>query len=404
MSFAEDGRLRDSDMSRFYHKFQNKIPTILFYENRYNITMNITGRITGIKYAPLLGEPLPELDFAQFDVNNSPSACVVHDGKYMFALSKWVSPKRSRSYPFGRVYNTLEHSKKITVIPVVKDEGKRGDRDYIQWDTVSLMSLLDVFVIFAYYDTAEVNPRNKQKITRQQFNAQFVKAKIKEIEQYHSSALHWNLNELKTNFHDILNKASSAYRKIEEQTGVTLHSQEGLERFREKIGKDVADFMEFSRHKSEQAQKREVVTLQPKERLQSATKATITIRNYLGGAYFLTVDEIKTVGEELILIESKHSKNAPLPSLEDIKDGLLKMILFGNLTNVMANDVTVKSTAMLVLTSPNIKGTIHSQDCAKNWNTFLKHNDISVLQRGLIQTLFEEANRNNFVVEISNSR
>jgi hypothetical protein len=41
--------------------------------------------------------------------------------------------------------------KKITVIPVVKDEGANGDRDYIQWDTVSLTSLLDIFVIFAYY-------------------------------------------------------------------------------------------------------------------------------------------------------------------------------------------------------------------------------------------------------------
>jgi len=366
--------------------------------------VSITGEITGIKYVPLLGEPLRECDFNQFDINDSPTACVVHDGKYTFALSKWVSPKRSRSYPFGRVYNTLEHSKKITVIPVVKDEGIRGDRDYIQWDTVSLMSLLDVFVIFAYYDAAEVNPRNEKKITRQQFNAQFVNAKIKEIEQYHSSALHWNLNELKTNFHSILDKAAKAYREIEKLTGVQLHSREGLERFKNKIGKDVADFMEFSRHKSAQAQKREMATMQPKERLQSATKATITIRNYLGGAYFLTVDEIKSVGKEITLIESKHSKNALLPSLEDIKDGLLKMILFGNLTNVTANGVAVKNTAMLVLTSPCIKGKIHSKDCTKNWNTFVKHNNLSVLQQGLIQTLFEEASRNNFVVAISNSQ
>jgi len=65
--------------------------------DRYNVAMHIVGRITGIKYAPLLGEPLSELDFDQFDINDSPTACVVHDGKYTFALSKWVSPRRFHS-------------------------------------------------------------------------------------------------------------------------------------------------------------------------------------------------------------------------------------------------------------------------------------------------------------------
>jgi hypothetical protein len=61
------------------------------------------------------------------------------------------------------VFNTLNVSKKITVIPIVKDEGASGDRDFIQWDTVSLMSLLDVFVIFAYYDKAEKKgPKDNQ--------------------------------------------------------------------------------------------------------------------------------------------------------------------------------------------------------------------------------------------------
>ena len=100
--------------------------------------------ITGIKYIPLLGVPLREYTFAQFDVNSAETACVVQDGNYTFALSKWVSPKRSRLYPFERIYNTLSHSKKITVIPVVKDECERGNCDYIQWDTVSLMSLLSL--------------------------------------------------------------------------------------------------------------------------------------------------------------------------------------------------------------------------------------------------------------------
>ena len=82
------------------------------------MTKNITGIITGIKYVPLLGEQLPEYDFAQFDVNSAKTACIVHDRQYTFALSKWVSPKRSRSYPFERVYNTLSHSTELLQIGI----------------------------------------------------------------------------------------------------------------------------------------------------------------------------------------------------------------------------------------------------------------------------------------------
>ena len=362
---------------------------------------NITGIITGIKYVPLLGEQLPEYDFAQFNINSAKTACIVHDRQYTFALSKWVSPKRSRSYPFERVYNTLNHSKKITVIPVVKDEGEQGDCDYVQWDTVSLMSLLDVFVIFAYYDTAEVNPRNKQKITRQQFNAQFVNKKIREIEQYHSSALHWNLNELKTNFSKILDKADCAYKTIERNTGVKLHSREGLAKIKKTIRDNTADFfMELSRQKSEQAQKRESVTVQPKESLQSLSKATITICNYLGGKYFLTADEVGFEGKKIILVESKHSKKTLLPSVGDIKDGLWKMALFSNLSCVAVNEIPMKSEAVLVLTSPKIKSRVCSKESAKSVDTLLTQNKFSPKQMEIVKTLFEEAKRNNFVVEI----
>jgi len=68
-------------------------------------------------------------------------------------------------------------------------------------------------------------------------------------------------------------------------------------------------------------------TVQPKEVLSTLTKATITIENYLGGKYYFTTDEIKIEGENIYLIEGKHSKSALLPSNGDIKDGLLKMIL-----------------------------------------------------------------------------
>lgn len=366
--------------------------------------MNITGKITGINYKVLFAERLQQVEMNDFNINNVPATSLLKTKNSLFAISKWVSPKRTRSYPFERVYNSLNTTKKITVIPIVKDEGAKGDRDFIQWDTVSLMSLLDVFVIFAYYDKAEVNSRNKEKITNQQFNNNYVIVKIKEIEQYHSSALHWNLNEINTNFHNIINKVKSAYSAIEKTTKVKLHNFSGIDNFKEKIGKDVSLFMEFSRRKAEKAQAREFVTIQPKESLSTLSKAKITITNYLGGQYFLTVDEVEIKKDTIFLIEGKHSKNSILPSKGDIKDGLLKMILYSNLKEVRANNRKLKSCPVLLLTSSKLKGAISSLDNKAERTSFFEKNKFTASQIETIETVFNEANKNKFTVKLQYSK
>lgn len=366
--------------------------------------MDIAGKITGVKYTIFLSDDLKQIDFKNFDVNNVPATCLLANKKTTLAISKWVSPKRTRSYPFERVYNSLTTSKKITVIPIVKDEGARGDRDFIQWDTVSLMSLLDVFVIFTYYDNAEVNPRNKLKITNQQFNNDYVIAKIKEIEAYHSSALHWNLNELNTNLHKIIDKAKSAYKNIEKTAKVPLHSISGIDNFKDKIGQDVELFMKLSRGKAKKAQAREFVTQQPKESLSTLSKAKITITNYLGGQYFFTVDEILIDRNSVLLIECKHCKSTNLPSKSDIKDGLLKMILYSNLTSVTANKKKITSVAVLRLTSSKLKGSVSSTDKKTTFPAFFTKNNFMTSQIKLVNEVFEEANQNNSIVQLGFSK
>ena len=292
-------------------------------------------------------------------------------------------------------------SKKITIIPIVKDEGAAGDRDFLQWDTISLMSLLDVFVIFAYYSKAE---KADQKITNQEFDNKYVLSKIKEIEHYHSSALHWNLNELNNNLHNIIDKVKASYTNIEKTTGIKLHNSKGIDNFKDKIGKDVSLFMAFSRGKAEKAQAREFVTFQPKESLSTLSKAKVTITNYLGGQYFLTVDEILFAKDKVSLIEGKHSKNAILPSKGDIKDGLFKMILYCNLSEVTANGQKIKSEAVLCLTSSKLKGAINSSSTKEEIAHFFDENNFSTSQRGLIETVIEEANQNKFIVKIQFSK
>jgi len=366
--------------------------------------MEITGKITGIRYKAFLAENLQVIDIKNCNINKASSYFIMKNGDNSFAVSKWVSPKRTRSYPYERVYNTLNVSKKITIIPIIKDEGADGDRDFLQWDTISLMSLLDVFVIFAYYDKAKRNPDYRNKITDFEFNNKYVISKIKEIEQYHSSALHWNLNELKKNFHQLIDKSKEVYGRIEKELKVKLHSQNGIDNFKNKIGKNVEKFMQFSREKAEKAQSREIATTQPKESLSTITKAKITITNYLGGQYFFTADEIFIEKNTIYLIESKHSKKSILPSKSDIKDGLLKMILYSNLTEVKVNDTNMKSKAVLNLTSKKIKGQLSFNDIPTKRNKFFSENNFSKENLDFINMLFIEADKNKFEIRIGYSK
>lgn len=116
--------------------------------------------------------------------------------------------------------------------------------------------------------------------------------------------------------------------------------------------------MESSRQKAQLAQDREFLTIQPKEILATSSKAKITITNYLGGQYFFTVDEILIEDKNLFLIESKHSKSGKLPSIGDIKDGLLKMMIYTNLENVSIGKDLFVSLPILRLTSGKIEGEI----------------------------------------------
>lgn len=364
--------------------------------------MKITAEITGIEYKIRLLPELKTISITDFDVNKIPSSCILANKKKLFAVSKWISPKRTRSYPYEKVYNTLSFPKKITIIPIIKDEGSEGDRDFIQWDTISLMSLLDVYVIFAYYKNAAKHGTRENKITNQQFDNKFVVDKIKDISNYHSSALHWNLKEVNNNFSHLIELAQQSYSRIENTLKIQLHNSYGIDTFKNQFKDDVKYFMDASRKKSEEAQNRESKTTQPKELLKTLTKATLTIKNYLGGLYFLTTDEILMQGKTLYLIESKHSRKSLIPSKGDIKDGLLKMILYSNLKKVMVDGIEYQTTPILNLTSEKLKGEIKSTVSEKEIEKFFSINKFSTSQKFFVNKLFSEAKINNFQIIMQN--
>ena len=347
--------------------------------------MDLSAKIKGIKYKPLLCRDLKVFEFSELEkaLDSSASFILKIDKENKVAISWWVSAKRTRSYPYARVYNTLGFSgKKITIIPIVKDEGKEGDRDFLQWDTVSLMSLLGIYVIIAYYNEAEPSKRYKNKITNQRFDINYVKEQIKNILSYQSDALHWNLSQI-DNVGQIGQKALEAYDKISKKLKIETHSRQSAEKRINELLKGKEEFMNLSRALAEKAQRRERLTIQPKENL-SGTKAIITIQNYLGGFYYFTADEVEIKGNNVFLIEGKHSKTNSLPSLEDIKDGLLKMILFTNLEDVSVDRKKYKATAILKLTVEN----------------HFNENQLFPSQKKILKLLRQEAKINNFQIRL----
>lgn len=348
--------------------------------------MNIIAEITGIKYKPLLCKEMKTFDITTIENAISKNASfLLKIDKNLIAVSWWVSPKRTRSYPYARVYNTLSFpGKKVTIIPIMKDEGRRGDRDFLQWDTISLMSLLGIYVIISYYQDASRSLRYRHKITKQKFNFLQIRDKIKKLLIYWSDSLHWNLSEI-DEVGIIAERALDSYTEISKKLDVDMHSFDSALRRINKLVKGRETFMNLSRMLAKEAQKREYVTRQPKEKL-NGEKATLTIKNYLGGYYYFTADEVQIHNNTLFIIEGKHTKTNKLPSLEDIKDGLLKMILFTNLKDVKIQDKKYKSVAVLKLTT----------------GPKFKISELKNKQKQILNLLKEEAKTNNFKILINN--
>jgi VWFA-related protein len=357
----------------------------------------ITGEIADVKYKPLLTNTLQKIAIEGFDINKSPPAFVLEDGASQIALSRWVSPKRTRSYPYERIYNTLLHPKKATIIPVLKDEGAKGERDFLQFDTFSLLNLLDVYVILGYYSDATRD--SSATLTDQRFDNKFITDKIKELQLFKGTATEWNLKELQ-DVSQLLEKAKASYAEISARTGVTMHDLRGVDNFAKRINKSLEEFRAFSRQKAQSAQNREFQMIQPMEALASDTKARVTISDRSGGKYFFTCDETKFENNTIYLIEAKHSSRAKMPSPSDIKDGLLKMMLYSNLRNVRLGDKNVSSRAAVRLTSSRLEGSISSESSGVDLENFLQTNRFNTNQKGFIKKLFEEAQENNFVVII----
>ena len=368
------------------------------------------GYIKNVVYKACLADDLTLYEYADFDINDAKSCGMLQFNGTQIAYSKWVSPKRTRSYPFERIYNTYNSPRALTVIPVLKDEGLDGDLDRIQYSTVSWMNLLNIYIVLAYYQVAEKNQseeqRRRHKLTMQKLDAQLVNEQIEKIFRYKQSALHWNRDLLEQQLVEVYQRALDSYRTIATTTGVKVHDRENQLVYLDKVMNDFEQFRDISLRGSLTAAQRESQVFHELEYLSNGIKSVFNIENYLGGVYHLTADEVIREEDRFIIQESKNSTQSFLPAVSDIKDGLFKLILFANLDLLKLNDRPISFSTRLKLTGRGVNGSIRFPCLARPLRDFIGANasNLTPRQQKTLHKLNMEATENrNLEIEITSN-
>ena len=351
--------------------------------------MDFQGVIRNVIYNPQVRKSaLRQYDLPDFNINTAKVSGIVRfDSDSSMGYSQWVSPKRTRSYPFARIYNTYHLPKRVTIIPVIKDEGINGDLDRINAITFSWMNLANVYIILAYYDSAVAHSTRTGKITKQKLDARYIQNKLDEIRQYQQTALHWNTLHFERDFADVYMRAVNHYQRISLETGVMLHDprthEANLANYMLDGVFNIQAFKDASLPRSYLAARRELLTDHIHERLSDGDKAYFSIQNMLGGEYHLTADEVFLEDGVLIIQESKNSTRGKLPSLADIQDGLFKLLLFANMDALYVDGVQMQFRVQMKLTG-NLIEQLRLPCEPETLMHYAKQNSLS---RGVKQTL-----------------
>ena len=366
--------------------------------------LSLEGFVRDVRYTPCLSpDTLKAYDITQFNVNQAQTYGLINLGssENNLAFSKWVSPKRTRSYPFARIYNTYHlNTKRVTIIPIIKDEGAgTQNNDRINFITFSWMNLLNIYIILAWYEDAERKPGTTDRITGQILNAEGVRKKLREVSQYQMTALHWNTTHFEEDFESIYFNAVNGYKKISQEKNVAVHSPKNhlqtLEKFKADGHFSLTCFKEATLPRSYEAAHRESVTTHILESLEENTKGIFCISNYLGGQYYLTADEVYWENDQLTIQESKNSSKGKLPSEDDIKDGLFKLILFANMEEVGVDERTdIQFITRLKLTGDLI-GSLFLPCVTEDIFNFSAKNRLTQTHQKRLILLNQEASKNN---------
>ena len=381
--------------------------------------MLIKAKIKELKYRPgksIRTNGLIRYRLAEFDINTATASGIIEvNENNTLTYSKWVTPKRTRSYPFARIYDTYSFGgKRVTIIPVIKDEGlgagkNKSNNDRINFITLSWMNLANIYVILAWYDNAE--KMTKFRITSQEFNTDYVNEKIKEISEFQFDAHHWNNRHFQNDFIYVYTKAVKAYNKISKTLSVELHDSNGHEQFLEKITDDsgkvisLEKFANETLSKSKSAAIRETMVRHKHENVSlKLSKPVFEMRNCLGGKYYLTSDEVEidSKNRKIAILECKNATDSKLPKEADIKDGLFKILLFSQIEKLEIDGKGYDHDVSLKLTG-RISSSLILPAKEDDIRYFISSENLTSSDSKLIFMLNEEAILNGYKIIIGNN-
>ena len=86
------------------------------------------------------------------------------------------------------------------------------------------------------------------------------------------------------------------------------------------------------------------------------------------------------------------------PSKNDIKDALVKIMLYANLQNVKFGEKKVNYKVQIRLTSAKLTGAIDSNSNIETFDKFCAENLFDAKQKDFLAKLFREARENDFTI------
>ena len=159
------------------------------------------------------------------------------------AISVWTTPKRTKTYPLSRVYNTLSHDGiRITIIPALTDYGENGERGKIQPNTTYWMTALGVYVILGVFVEAEagevgalaananpgaVNREGSPKFVRQKFDLEPIQEQIETILRDNPDVDTWNQGQVES-IPGLLLQGIENYERLSNELYVPINSFDRL--------------------------------------------------------------------------------------------------------------------------------------------------------------------------------
>lgn len=267
------------------------------------------------------------------------------------------------------------------------------------------MNLSNIYILLVWYDDAE--RKSSYRITKQRANAEYVLTMLERIKDYKLDAHHWNNEHFTRDFAPVYRRAVDAYERLSQRLGVAMHAKAKHIAFLNEITNhqgelSLANFADVTLRRSLAAAKRELAVNHALEYLaENTNKGLFYIKNNLGGLYHLTADEVffEPATQQVVIQESKNTSKAQLPSLNDIKDGLFKCLLFTNIDALRLEQHPIAFRVQLVLTG-SLQTSLTLPCADTSLNSFVRANNLHPRSSKILDYVNAEARANQLTIQV----